>query len=52
MSRTYKDRHRAKRLRMKQKYTNEKIVAGKEAELIRVAELRKNDYWTRERVAV
>ncbi len=48
MSRTYKDSRRAKVLRMKQKRSNEKIKVGKEKELLRVIELRKNDYWRRE----
>lgn len=52
MSRTYKDRRRAKALRLKQKRSNQKMQAGKEAELARVAELKKNDYWTREREKV
>ena len=50
MSRTHKDSKKAKKLRMKQKRTNKKIKTGKEKELLRVAELRNNDYWTREQV--
>lgn len=49
MSRTYKDRRRAKVLRMKEKRRNAKIKDGKEAELVRVAELRESDYWRRNR---
>lgn len=45
MSRTYKDRRRAKVLRMKQKRRNDKIKVGKANELIRVANLRENNYW-------
>lgn len=52
MSRTYKDRRRAKALRMKQKRSNAKMQVGKEMELSRMSELRKNDYWQRIRVAV
>ncbi len=47
MSRTHKDSRRAKVLRRKQKRSNDKMRVGKEKELLRVAELRKNDYWRR-----